>query len=48
MLYLGGNADLYVLVHPCDGDTVEFVSVGSTRLVVIDEVACDVDSAPEP
>jgi DNA-binding NarL/FixJ family response regulator len=39
-LYLGGNADLYVLVDPCDEDTVEFVSVGSTRLVVIDEVVC--------
>jgi DNA-binding NarL/FixJ family response regulator len=41
VLYLGGNADLYVLVDPCDEDTVEFVSVGSTRLVVIDEVACE-------
>ncbi len=40
ILYLGGNADLYVLVDPCDDDTVEYVSVGSTRLVVIDEVTC--------
>jgi len=39
-LYLGGNADLYVLVDPCNDDTVELVSVGSTRLVVIDEVTC--------
>jgi hypothetical protein len=28
-LYLGGNADLYVLYNPCT-DVVEFVSVGST------------------
>jgi hypothetical protein len=41
ILYLGGNADLYVLVNPCEDDTVEFVSVGSTRLVVIDEVSCE-------
>jgi len=40
VLYLGGNADLYVLVDPCNDDTVELVSVGSTRLVVIDEVTC--------
>lgn len=40
VLYLGGNADLYVLVDPCNDDTVELVSVGSTRLVVIDEVRC--------
>ncbi|MGI9597491.1 MAG: hypothetical protein ACR2QK_15105 [Acidimicrobiales bacterium] len=39
-LYLGGNADLYVLVDPCDDDRVEFVSVGSTRLQVIDTVTC--------
>jgi hypothetical protein len=44
LLYLGGNADLYVLVDPCNDDEVEFVSVGSTRLVVIDEVTCDTDS----
>jgi hypothetical protein len=41
VLYLGGNADLYVLVNPCEDDTVEFVSVGSSRLVVIDEVSCE-------
>ncbi len=41
VLYLGGNADLYVLVDPCgDEDVVEFVPVGSTRLMVIDEVVC--------
>jgi DNA-binding NarL/FixJ family response regulator len=40
ILYLGGNADLYILVDPCDGDVVEYVSVGSTRLVAIGEVAC--------
>ena len=41
VLYLGGNADLYVLVDPCEPQTVEYVSVGSTRLIVIDEVACE-------
>ena len=41
VLYLGGNADLYVLVDPCDDDRVEFVSVGSTRLEVIETVTCD-------
>ena len=40
VLYLGGNADLYVLVDPCNDDSVELVSVGSTRLVVIDEITC--------
>ena len=40
LLYLGGNADLYVLVDPCDGDKVEIVSVGSSRLNVIDTVPC--------
>ena len=40
MLYLGGNAGLYVLVNPCNDDSVELVSVGATRLVVIDEVTC--------
>ena len=40
LLYLGGNADLYVLVDPCDNDRVEMVSVGSHRLVVIDEITC--------
>ncbi len=40
VLYLGGNADLYVLIDPCNDDEVLFVSVGATRLVVIDEVRC--------
>ena len=40
MLYLGGNADLYVLVDPCDDDRVDLVSVGARRLTVIDEVTC--------
>lgn len=40
VLYLGGNADLYVLVDPCDDDAVDLVSVGSHRLVVIDEITC--------
>ncbi len=41
MLYLGGNADLYVFVDPCDGDRVDYVSVGATRLTAIDQVRCD-------
>ncbi len=40
LLYLGGNADLYVLVDPCEDDTVFMVSVGSSRIQVIDEVTC--------
>ena len=40
LLYLGGNADLYVLVDPCEDDAVLYVSVGATRLLVIDEVTC--------
>ena len=40
VLYLGGNADLYVLVDVCDGDRVDYVSVGTRKLVVIDEVTC--------
>lgn len=39
-LYLGGNADLYVLVDPCRDDEIEMVSVGAHRLEVIDEVSC--------
>jgi hypothetical protein len=39
LLYLGGNADLYVLVDHCD-DAVHYVSVGATRLQVIDELTC--------
>lgn len=41
LLYLGGNADLYVFVDPCDDDRVDLVSVGATRITVIDRVACD-------
>ena len=40
LLYLGGNADLYVLVDPCNDNNVEYVSVGSHRLQVIDEITC--------
>jgi hypothetical protein len=40
VLYLGGNADLYVLVDPCSDDEVEFVSVDSQRPVVIEEITC--------
>ncbi len=40
VLYLGGNADLYVLVDPCNDNQVEYVSVGRHRLVVIDEITC--------
>lgn len=39
-LYLGGNADLYVLVDPCRDDAVEMVSVGSSRIDIIDGVTC--------
>jgi hypothetical protein len=39
-LYLGGHADLYVLVDPCDEDAVEMVSVGSSRLEVIEVITC--------
>ena len=35
----GGNADLYGLYNPCT-DTVEYVSVGSTHITLIDEVSC--------
>jgi len=40
VLYLGGNADLYVFVDPCNDDEVYFVSVGSSRLENIDEITC--------
>ncbi len=43
VLYLGGNADLYVFVDPCDNDEVEYVSVSAYRLKVIDEVTCEAD-----
>jgi len=39
VLYLGGNADLYVLYDPCTEET-KMVPVGSSRVVVIDQVAC--------
>jgi len=38
-LYLGGNADLYVLYDPC-AETVRFVPVGSSRVELVGEVAC--------
>lgn len=44
VLYLGGNADLYVLIDPCNDDETLFVSVGASRLVVIDEVSCPLDA----
>lgn len=40
LLYLGGNADLYVLADPCNDNTIELVSVGRHRLVVTDEIEC--------
>ena len=47
VLYLGGNADLYVLVDVCDNDRVDYVSVSTQRLVVIDEVTCpDAEGTP--
>jgi hypothetical protein len=39
MLYLGGNADLYVLYDPCT-EIVRFAPVGSSRVELIDEVTC--------
>lgn len=38
-LYLGGTADLYVLFNPCD-DTVELLSVSSSRVKFVDRVTC--------
>ena len=38
-LYLGGNADLYVLYDPC-AETVKFVPVGASRVELIDLVEC--------
>jgi hypothetical protein len=38
-LYLGGNADLYVIYDPCK-EIVRFVSVGSSRVELIDQVSC--------
>ena len=38
-LYLGGNADLYVLYDPCD-EVVRMVPVGSSRVEHIPQVQC--------
>jgi hypothetical protein len=38
-LYLGGNADLYVLYDPC-AETVRMVPVGSSRVELVDQVNC--------
>jgi DNA-binding NarL/FixJ family response regulator len=38
-LYLGGNADLYVLYDPCT-ETVRLVPVGASRVELIDRVDC--------
>jgi hypothetical protein len=47
LLYLGGNADLYVLVDPCNDREVEMVPVSTRRLVVIDEITCVDDTTAE-
>jgi DNA-binding NarL/FixJ family response regulator len=38
-LYLGGNADLYVLYDPC-AETTRMVPVGSSRVELVDQVIC--------
>jgi hypothetical protein len=38
-LYLGGNADLYVLYDPCE-ETVKMIPVGSSRVEYIKEIKC--------
>jgi DNA-binding NarL/FixJ family response regulator len=38
-LYLGGNADLYVLYDPCT-ETVRLVPVGASRVELIDKIDC--------
>ncbi len=38
-LYLGGNADLYVLYNPCE-ETVELLPVGSSRVKYVERVTC--------
>lgn len=38
-LYLGGNADLYVLYDPC-AEIVRMVPVGSSRVELVDRVTC--------
>lgn len=40
VLYLGGNADLYVLVDVCDDNEVDYLSVSTQRLEVIDKITC--------
>jgi len=39
VLYLGGNADLYVLYDPCE-KAVRMIPVGSSRVKMIKEVQC--------
>jgi hypothetical protein len=39
-LYLGGNADLYVLYDPCT-ERVRLVPVGSSRVEMVDEIRCE-------
>lgn len=39
VLYLGGNADLYVLYDPCE-KVVRMIPVGSSRVKMINEVEC--------
>ena len=38
-LYIGGNADLYVLYDPCEEVTF-MIPVGSSRVEIIDQVTC--------
>jgi DNA-binding NarL/FixJ family response regulator len=38
-LYLGGNADLYVLYDPCK-EEVNLVPVGASRVRLVDEIVC--------
>jgi DNA-binding NarL/FixJ family response regulator len=38
-LYLGGNADLYVLYDPCQ-EIVRLIPVGSSRVEMVDRVVC--------
>ena len=38
-LYLGGNADLYVLYDPCE-ETTRLVPVGPSRVELVDRVVC--------
>lgn len=45
VLYLGGNADLYVLVDVCDDNRVDYVSVGRHRLVIIESITCPADAS---